>query len=152
MRSDAPIHSEGMGFQVRPLAPVTIPKEDQHGWWPGMLEMLRTPGQLRCDRGTPPAGLRPGGLRRSTRRQVFILPPVPHGAGPGVLERSRIANPRTSGQEMRVHPTHDVTLANEATAKTWSNYVLSASASSHIEDSGCWFPAHCRLSHAMSTC
>jgi hypothetical protein len=35
--------------------------------------MLRTPGQLRCNRGVPPAGPRPGGLRRSTGREFFIL-------------------------------------------------------------------------------
>ncbi len=30
---DAPIPSKGMGFQATPLASVTIPQGDQHGWW-----------------------------------------------------------------------------------------------------------------------
>jgi hypothetical protein len=31
--SDAPIPFEEMGFQANPLASVTIPQGDQHGWW-----------------------------------------------------------------------------------------------------------------------
>ena len=79
---------------------------------------MRTPGQLRCDRVTPPAGPRPGGLRRSTGRQLFILPPVPQGAGPSIRERTRIADPRTKGQGMHVHAPHNVSVAHKTTAPT----------------------------------
>jgi hypothetical protein len=104
-----------MGFQARPLAPVTIPQRE-----PAQLvaETLRTPGQLRCERVPSPAGPRPGGLRRSTGRQFLILPPVPQGAGPSIRERSRIRDPRTKGQGMHVHAPHDIAVANQATAPT----------------------------------
>ena len=83
-----------------------------------MAETLRTPGQLRCDRVTPPAGPRPGGLRRSTERQFFNLPPVPQGTGPSIRERTRIADPRTKGQGMHIHAPHDIAVATKATAPT----------------------------------
>src|SRR2546425_6266932 len=81
-----------------------------------VAEALRSPGQLRCNRVIPPAGPRPGGLRRSTGRPFFILPPVPQGAGSSIRERTRIANPRTKGQGMHVHAPHDIAVADKATA------------------------------------
>src|SRR5215831_4052173 len=83
-----------------------------------VAETQRTPGQLRCERVTPPAGPRPGGLRRSTGRQFFILPPVPQGTGPSIRERMRIGNPRTKGDGMHVHASHNVPVAHKATAPT----------------------------------
>jgi hypothetical protein len=81
-----------------------------------VAETLRTPGQLWCSRVAPPRGPRPGGLRRSTGQQFFILPPVPQGAGPSIRERTRIADPRTKGQGMHVHAPHDIAVADKATA------------------------------------
>src|SRR6266516_909653 len=98
-----------------PAASVTIP---QGGPARLVVETLRTPGQLWCKRVAPPRGPRPGGLRRSTGRQLFSLPPVPQGAGPSIREQTRIANPRTKGQEMHVHAPHDIAVAHKATAPT----------------------------------
>ncbi len=81
-----------------------------------MAETLRTPGQRWCKRVAPPSGPRPGGLRRSTGRQFFILPPAPQGAGPSIRERTRIADPRTKGEGMHVHASHDISVADKATA------------------------------------
>jgi hypothetical protein len=83
-----------------------------------VAETLRTSGQLWCQRVAPPKGPRPGGLRRSTGRQFFILPPVPQGAGPSIRERTRIANPRTKGQGMHVYAPDNITVACKATAPT----------------------------------
>jgi hypothetical protein len=47
-----------------------------------------------------------------------MLPPVPQGAGPSIRERSRIANPRTKGQQVHVHAPHDVAVAHKATTPT----------------------------------
>ncbi|HEX9134970.1 MAG TPA: hypothetical protein VF844_22015, partial [Ktedonobacteraceae bacterium] len=83
-----------------------------------VAETLRTPGQLRFKRVISPAGPRPGGLRRSTGRQFFILPPVPQGAGPSIRERSRIRYPRTKSQGMHVHAPDNIAVAGKATAPT----------------------------------
>src|SRR5215471_12883092 len=88
--SDAPIPSKGMGFQAKPHVSVTSPQGGPAGL---VAETLRTPGQHWCKRVAPSNGPRPGGLRRSTGRQLFSPPPVPQGAGPSIRERSRIANP-----------------------------------------------------------
>ncbi len=104
-----------MSFQARPLASLTFPRGDQHGWW---LRRCATPRQLWYERVAPPRGPRPGGLRRSTGQQFFILPPVPQGAGPSIRERSRIGNPRTKGNGMHVHAPHNVPVAYKATAPT----------------------------------
>src|SRR5579864_5086860 len=83
-----------------------------------VAETWRTPGQLRSRRVTSPAGPRPGGLRRSTGRPFFILPSVPQGAGPSIRERSRIRYPRTKGQGMHVHASHDISVTDKATTPT----------------------------------
>jgi hypothetical protein len=104
-----------MGFQATPLASVTAPQGDQQGWW---LRRCAPPGQLRFYRVNPPAGPRPGRLRRSTGRQLFILPPVPQRAGPSIRERSRIRYPRTKSQRMHVHASDNIPVADKATAPT----------------------------------
>ena len=83
-----------------------------------MAETLRTPGQRWFKRVAPPSGPRPGGLRRSTGRQLFSLPPVPQGAGSSIRERSRIADPRTKGDGVHVQAPHNVPVAMKATAPT----------------------------------
>src|SRR5262249_38889759 len=44
--------------------------------------------------------------------------PVPQGAGPSIRERSRICDPRTKGNGMHIHASHDISVASKATTPT----------------------------------
>ncbi len=114
-KHDAPAPYKGAGFQVTPLASVTIP---QGGPARLVAETLCTPGQRWCKRVPPPSGPRPGGLRRSTGRPFFSQPPVPQGAGPSIRERTRIVDPRTKGDGVHVHAPHDISVTHKATTPT----------------------------------
>jgi hypothetical protein len=108
--------SPSRGWASRRFPRICDPSPRGSAWL--MAGIRRTPGQRWYKRVAPPNGPRPGGLRRSTGWQVFMLPPVPQRAGPSIRERSRITDPRTKGEGMHVHASHDIAVTHKATAPT----------------------------------